>query len=66
MMTLNFYGMLLNIYFYKINNHLESVGNNTTFVDPYYPRVVIVSRYLIYMAALESNNSAACLISLAD
>ena len=47
-------------------NHLESVGNKTTFVDPYYPKVVIVSKYLIYIAAFESNNSAAYLINFAD
>lgn len=39
---------------------------NTTFVDVYLPRILIVSRYLIYIAALESRNAAASFISLAD
>lgn len=39
---------------------------NTTLVDPYLPKIEIVSKYLIYMAALESKKAAASLISLAD
>ena len=41
-------------------------GKRTTFVLPYWPKTVTVSKYLIYMAALESNNSDASFINLAD
>ena len=37
-----------------------------TFVEPCLPKMVIVSRYLICIAALESKNDAASLMSLAD
>jgi hypothetical protein len=39
---------------------------NTTFVEPYLPRIVMVSKYLIYMAAFESKKEAASLINFAD
>lgn len=47
-------------------NHYLSSGMKTILVDPYCPKIVMVSRYLIYMAAFESKNDAASLISLAD
>lgn len=44
----------------------HSSGMKTTFVEGCFPRIVIVSRYLICIAAFESKNEAASLINLAD
>jgi len=39
---------------------------NMTLVDPWFPNVYMVSKYLICIAAFESNNAAWSFINLAD